>query len=73
MTVLVSLLGKGIFKLIPILAGLVVGYALALLFGIVNFEPVAQAAWFALPNFTAPEFHWEAILFILPVCYCTSG
>lgn len=66
-TVLVSLLGKGIFKLIPILAGLVVGYALALFFGIVNFEPVAQAAWFALPNFTAPEFHWEAILFILPV------
>lgn len=66
-TVLVSLLGKGIFKLIPILAGLVVGYIMALAFGIVNFEPVAQAAWFALPNFTTPEFHWEAILFILPI------
>ena len=66
-TVLVSLLGKGIFKLIPILAGLTVGYSLSLAFGIVNFEPVALAPWFALPNFTAPEFHWEAILFILPV------
>ncbi|REL25562.1 uracil-xanthine permease [Thalassotalea euphylliae] len=66
-TVLVSLLGKGLFKLVPILAGLTVGYVLALYFGIVDFSAVSNAAWFALPNFTAPEFHWEAILFILPI------
>ena len=66
-TVLVSLLGKGLFKLVPILIGLTVGYLLSLYFGIVNFDSVSEAAWFAIPNFTAPEFHWEAILFILPI------
>jgi uracil permease len=66
-TVLVSLLGKGIFKLIPILAGLAVGYVMSLFFGIVSFEPISQAQWFGLPNFTFPQFNWEAILFILPI------
>ncbi|MDN3651441.1 uracil-xanthine permease family protein [Thalassotalea ponticola] len=66
-TVLVSLFGKGLFKLVPILAGLIVGYVLSLTFGIVNFDAVASATWFALPNFTFPQFHWEAILFILPI------
>ncbi|WP_371189463.1 uracil-xanthine permease family protein [Thalassotalea maritima] len=66
-TVLVSLLGRGLFKLVPILAGLTVGYILSLYFGIVNFDAVNNASWFAMPNFTMPEFHWEAILFILPI------
>lgn len=66
-TILVSLLGKGIFKLIPILAGLVVGYVLSLLFGIIDFSSVVSASWFSIPSFTAPSFHWEAILFILPI------
>jgi len=66
-TVLVSLLGKGIFKLIPILAGLVVGYGLALVFGIVDFSVISKSPWFAIPNFVTPVFHWEAVLFILPI------
>ncbi|TKB43765.1 uracil-xanthine permease family protein [Thalassotalea mangrovi] len=66
-TLLTSLLGKGIFKLVPILVGLLVGYVLSLYFGIVNFDAVTSAGWFAMPNFTAPVFHWEAILFILPI------
>ena len=35
--------------------------------GVVDFTPVAERAWFAVPNFTAPEFNWNAILFMLPV------
>ena len=66
-TLAVSLLGKGLFKLIPILTGLAAGYIMSLFFGIVNFEPISQAQWFALPNFTFPAFNWEAILFILPI------
>lgn len=66
-TVLVSLLGKGMLKLIPILVGLIVGYGLALAFGIVDFSAVAKSPWFAMPNFVTPVFHWEAILFILPI------
>ncbi|RDE24575.1 uracil-xanthine permease [Motiliproteus coralliicola] len=66
-TVLVSVLAKGMLRLVPILAGLIVGYLLSIAFGIVNFDAVGQAAWFAVPNFVAPEFSLEAILFILPI------
>ncbi len=66
-TILASFLGRGMFKLIPILIGITVGYVVALFFGIVNFDVVSQAAWFAIPNFTAPQFNLEAILFIVPI------
>ena len=35
--------------------------------GIVSFEEVAAAPWFAIPNFTLPKFNLEAIMIILPV------
>jgi len=66
-TVFTSLLGKGIFKLIPILFGIIGGYAVALMYGIVDFSSIEKAAWFAVPDFVAPVFHWEAIIFILPI------
>lgn len=66
-TVFVSLLAKGMFKLVPILCGIVVGYILSLIYGIVDFSAFENAAWFAIPNFTAPEFNWQAIIFILPI------
>jgi len=66
-TVFTSLLGKGIFKLIPILFGIIGGYGVALMFGIVDFSTIEKAAWFAVPDFVAPVFHWEAIIFILPI------
>lgn len=66
-TLLVTLLGKGIFRLLPILCGIISGYVMALIFGIVSFDSVANAAWFAFPNFTYPEFNLEAIIYILPI------
>lgn len=66
-TIGVSVFSKGFFKLLPILSGIIVGYSLSLLCGIVDFTPVHQAAWFALPNFTYPEFNINAILFMIPV------
>ncbi len=66
-TVIVAVLGKGIFRLVPILFGVTIGFLVSLAFGVVDFSPVAEAAWIALPAFTAPEFHWGAILFLLPV------
>ena len=66
-TILTSLLGKGLFKLVPILVGIIVGYITSLAYGIVNLDAVSTAAWFAVPNFTAPEFNLEAILFIVPI------
>lgn len=66
-TILASFLGKGMFKLIPILIGIAVGYITSLFFGIVSFDALGKAVWFAIPNFTAPEFNLEAILFIVPI------
>ncbi len=66
-TVLVAVLGKGIFRLVPILAGIAVGCTLALLLGVIYTKAIAAAPWLALPNFVAPELHWGAILYMLPV------
>ena len=66
-TIVVSMFGKGILKLIPIFAGIVVGYIAAICFGIVDFQPIAEASWFALPEFVKPQFNWEAIIFMIPV------
>lgn len=66
-TVVVSLFGKGLLKLIPIFAGIIVGYISACLMGLVDFQPVLDASWFALPAFVRPEFSWQAILFMVPV------
>jgi len=66
-TVLVAIRGKGILKLVPILSGIIAGYAASLVLGIVDFTPVANAPWFKVPSFVAPAFNIEAILIILPV------
>jgi len=66
-TIFASLIGKGFLRLIPILLGIIGGYCVALFFGIVDFSAVEKAAWFAMPDFVAPEFNWEAIIFILPI------
>ena len=66
-TVIVSLFGKGLLRLIPIFAGIVVGYIAATLFGIVDFQPIVEASWFALPAFVRPELCWEAVIFMVPV------
>ncbi|WPC05937.1 uracil-xanthine permease family protein [Pseudomonas benzenivorans] len=66
-TLIVAVVGRGLFRLIPILCGVAVGYALAVLLGVVEFSGVAAAPWLAMPNFVTPELHWGAILFILPV------
>ncbi len=66
-TMMVTLMGKGVMRLLPIICGIAGGYSVALFFGVVSFEAVAKAPWFAMPSFTAPEFNFEAILFILPI------
>jgi len=66
-TLLVATLGKGIFRLIPIMAGVIVGYIMASVMGMVSTEAVANSEWFAIPNFVTPEFNLAAILFMLPV------
>ena len=58
---------KGLIKLIPIFIGIIVGYIISIVSGLVDFSSVSEAAWFALPKFTTPEFNWGAILYMIPV------
>ncbi|MER1984691.1 MAG: solute carrier family 23 protein [Solibacillus sp.] len=50
---------KNILSAMPILLGLVIGYLYSLTIGIVDFTPVKDAAWFALPNFLIPGVDYE--------------
>ena len=42
--------GKGFLSMASILTGLVVGYLVAIPMGMVNFDAIANAAWFAVPT-----------------------
>jgi NCS2 family nucleobase:cation symporter-2 len=55
---------KGFFSMASILTGLVVGYRLAIPMGMVNFDAIANAAWFAVPTPLkfGMKFNFAAIL-----------
>ncbi|WP_139891287.1 MULTISPECIES: uracil permease [unclassified Bacillus (in: firmicutes)] len=72
-TITCSVVFKNFFSLIPVLIGIIGGYITACFFGIVDFTPVKEAAWFQLPNFTVPfvdytpALTWEIILIMIPI------
>lgn len=76
-TIAFNMFFKGFFGLIPILLGIVCGYVIACLFGIVDLTPVASAHWFSLPDFQIPfvtykpHFYWGAILSMAPIAFVT--
>ncbi len=61
-----QILFRGFLSVIPILIAIIAGYLAAAACGILEFDAVREAAFFALPNFQTPKFHLEAILTILP-------
>lgn len=67
----IAIIGSVCFKkflsVIPILIAVICGYVAAVLCGMIDFTPVMEASFFALPNFTFPKFDISAILMILPV------
>lgn len=76
-TIAFNMFCKGFLGLIPILLGIVCGYVIACLFGIVDLVPVAAAHWFSLPDFQVPfvnyqpHFYWGAILSMAPIAFVT--
>ncbi|MFZ3154403.1 uracil-xanthine permease family protein [Pseudomonas sp.] len=66
-TVLVAAMGRGLLRLVPILAGIIVGCIVAAFCGVIDTSAVASAPWLAIPAFVTPELHWGAILYIVPV------
>ncbi|MCR5502137.1 MAG: uracil-xanthine permease family protein [Lachnospiraceae bacterium] len=76
--IIFNLWGKGMFKIIPILMGVVVSYAVALILNavgmtnpdgsaILNFASVAGAKWVGLPPFQIAKFDITAILVMAPI------
>ena len=66
-TVLVSLMGKGFLRLMPILCGIAAGFMVSIFLGVGDWTKVAATPWLHMPSFTFPEFAWEPILFIMPI------
>lgn len=62
-----NILFRGFLSVIPILIAVIAGYIAALACGILDFSQVAEAAWFAVPNFQTPKFDLGAVMMILPV------
>jgi uracil-xanthine permease len=66
--ILTAVVFRGLLGRLSIFIGVVVGYLAAVLRGEVDFSAVADAAWFGLPDFTAPTnpFTTPQVWFVLP-------
>ena len=65
--ILVTVLFRGILGRLAILVGVLAGYAVAVLRGEVDFEPVGKADWLGLPTFTTPTFDLTLMGLFVPV------
>jgi uracil permease len=71
----VYLQNKGLWGMLPILFGAIVGYLVAIPMGLIKFDGVMSAAWVALPRITLPAFErpesWAAIFSIALIAIAT--
>ncbi|WHY88019.1 solute carrier family 23 protein [Neobacillus novalis] len=76
-TIIFSIFAKKIFSMIPILAGIIVGYIYALMVGIVDFTAVLKADWLEMPEFIIPfvsykvKVTWDIFWLMVPVAVVT--
>lgn len=57
----------GLFGTMPVLLSIIVGYVLASVMGMVDFQPVIDAPWVGLPPISPPTFDLGAIALVAPV------
>ena len=74
-TAIVMTKAKGFFKVIPFLFGIISGYVVALMLGMIDFSAVGEAKFFAMPNFMLPfvdyKISFTALVTILPIALVT--
>ena len=74
-TAIVMTRAKGFFKVIPFLIGIVSGYVMAVILGMIDFKPVLEANFFSLPKFVLPFVDYKislgALLTIAPIALVT--
>lgn len=66
---------RGMFRLIPVVGGIAVGYIVAIAMGLVDFKGIIDAPWFALPQNIAhpilPAFDWQPFVCLMPIALAT--
>lgn len=68
---------KNIISLMPILIGIIVGYAYSAAIGIIDFTAIGEASWFAVPEFLIPGVDYSfqvtpTLLFVMvPIAIVT--
>ncbi len=74
-TAIIMTKSKGFLKIIPFLVGIVAGYIAAVILGIIDFTPVAEASFLSLPEFILPfkdySLNFGALLTIAPIALVT--
>ena len=80
--IIFNIWGKGMFKIIPILMGVIISYCAALIFNalgmtnadgsaILDFSNIAAASWIGVPAFSICKFNISAILVMAPIALAT--
>jgi len=74
--VLFSMLGKGFIKIVPFLLAILVGYAAAMIFGLVDYSIFETVKFFQVPNFKVVGFNnynWDfsQVLVFAPLAFVT--
>ena len=74
-TAFVMTRAKGFLKVIPFLIGIIAGYVMAVILGLVDFSPVGDASFFSMPKFIIPfkdySLNFGALITIAPVALVT--
>ena len=80
--IIFNIWGKGMFKIITILMGVIISYCAALIFNalgmtnadgsaILDFSNIAAASWIGVPAFSICKFNISAILVMAPIALAT--
>lgn len=74
-TAIVMTRAKGFLKVIPFLVGIISGYVLSIILGMVDFTAVAEASFFSVPKFIIPFVNYapnfSALITIAPIALVT--
>jgi uracil permease len=68
-TIFGSIFFKGFLSAMPILIGVLAGYILCMILGVVDYSIIENAPWIELPTLYYPKLHLDAVLIILPVTF----
>lgn len=76
-TAIVAIRGKGFFKVIPFLIGIIAGYIVAMICGVVDYTAIKESTFLSAPAFYIPFVHYKisfgALLTIVPIALVTMA